>query len=121
MPAALSVVPGTPRDAPAVLALFDDAVAWLTARGQPGQWGTEPFSASPKRVGQAEEWAAGGGLWFAAAGSERAGAIVLGDAPAYVPPPDRPEVYVQVLLTAAAWRGRGVGALLIGHALAVAE
>jgi GNAT superfamily N-acetyltransferase len=50
---------------------------------------------------------------------EPVGAIALGDAPAYVPPPDREEVYVQVLLTAPAWRGCGVGARLIEHAVAV--
>ncbi|MEA2241715.1 MAG: hypothetical protein QOD24_1271 [Solirubrobacteraceae bacterium] len=68
------------------------------------------------------EWAAGGGLWFAVAegaGDEPVGAIVLGDAHAYVPPPDRLELYVQVLLTAPGWRGRGVGARLIEHAVAV--
>ena len=45
-----------------------------------------------------------------------AGAIVLGDALEYVPPPDRPELYVQVLLTAASHRGQGVGARLVEHA-----
>jgi GNAT superfamily N-acetyltransferase len=67
------------------------------------------------------EWAAGGGLWLAVAGDEHVGAIVLGDAVDYVPPPDRPELYVQVLLTAPAWRGRGVGARLVDHALVVAR
>lgn len=68
------------------------------------------------------DWAAGGGLWFAVAeDDEVVGALVLGDAFGYVPPPDRPEVYVQVLLTAPPWRGRGVGARLIEHAVAVAR
>jgi GNAT superfamily N-acetyltransferase len=116
----LRVEPGTAHDAPALLALFDDAIAWLNARGQPGQWGTEPFSARPERVARAEDWARGGGLWFATAGAERAGAVVLGEAPDYVPPPDRSELYVQVLLTASAWRGHGVGALLIAHAHEIA-
>jgi GNAT superfamily N-acetyltransferase len=120
MTSELRVEPGSAHDGSALLALFDDAVAWLTARGQPGQWGTEPFSARPERVNRAEGWARGGGLWFATAGAERAGAVVLGEAPDHVPPPDRPELYVEVLLTAAAWRGRGVGALLIAHAREVA-
>ena len=46
---------------------------------------------------------------------------MLGEAFDYVPPADRPEVYVNVLLTASAWRGRGVGALLIEHAAALAR
>jgi GNAT superfamily N-acetyltransferase len=107
---------GDGADAPRLLALFDDAVAWLVARGQTGQWGAEPFSARPSQVERARGWAAGGGLWFAVDGTGDAGAIVLGDAHDYVPPPERPELYVQVLLTAAERRGRGVGAALIEHA-----
>ena len=109
-------------DASALLALFDDAVAWLVARGQTGQWGSEPFSARPTSVQRVEAWAAGGGLWFARGGSgELAGAIVLGDAHDYMRPATVPELYVQVLLTASAWRGRGVGAALIGRAEALAR
>jgi GNAT superfamily N-acetyltransferase len=120
--AALTIRRGGADDAPRLLTLFDDAVAWLVARGQTGQWGSEPFSAQAAQVSRAQAWAAGGGLWLAmgAGGSERtAGAIVLGEAYDYVPPPDRPELYVQVLLTAPAWRGRGVGARLVEHAVAV--
>jgi GNAT superfamily N-acetyltransferase len=119
--AALTLRHGGAQDAPRLLKLFDDAVAWLVARDQTGQWGTEPFSARPSQVERTQAWAAGGGLWFAVpdAGSEPAGAIVLGEAPGYVPAADRREVYVEVLLTAPAWRGRGVGARLIEHAVAV--
>jgi GNAT superfamily N-acetyltransferase len=118
----LTIVPGTAADAPALLALFDDAVAWLAARGQTGQWGSEPFSARPATVVRVEGWARGGGLWFAQApGEEPAGAIVLGEAHDYVPPATVPELYVQVLLTASAWRGRGVGARLIAHADELAQ
>jgi hypothetical protein len=34
---AIAITAGGPDDAPALLALFDDAVAWLVARGQTGQ------------------------------------------------------------------------------------
>jgi GNAT superfamily N-acetyltransferase len=119
--AALTLRHGGAEDAPRLLALFDDVVAWLVARDQTAQWGAEPFSARPSQAARVHAWAASGGLWFAlpAAGTETAGAIVLGEAPDYVPAPDRPEVYVEVLLTAPAWRGRGVGARLIEHAVAV--
>jgi len=120
--AVLNVRHGSAGDAPQLLALFDDAVAWMVARGQTGQWGSEPFSAKPSRVARAQQWAAGGGLWLAvddSAGDEPVGAIVLGDALDYVPPADCHEVYVQVLLTASAWRSRGVGARLIEHAVTV--
>jgi GNAT superfamily N-acetyltransferase len=111
---------GGADDAAALLALFDDAVAWMVARGQTGQWGSEPVSQQPARVEKVRGWAAGGGLWLALPddgdGDEPIGAIVVGDAHDYVPPADRRELYVQVLVTAAAWRGRGVGARLIEHA-----
>jgi GNAT superfamily N-acetyltransferase len=112
---------GTGADAGRLLALFDDAVAWLLARGQSAQWGSEPFSARPSSAERAQGWAAGGGLWFVVDGTADAGAIVLGAAHDYVPPPSRAELYVQVLLTAAAWRGRGVGARLIEHAAELAR
>jgi uncharacterized protein len=116
-PRAVAIRPGGPGDEPRLLALFDDAVAWLVARGQTGQWGSEPFSAREANVERARAWAAGGGLWFAVGeDGHDAGAIVLGDAHDYVPPASRPELYVQVLLTAAAWRGQGVGRKLIERA-----
>ncbi len=109
-------------DAPSLLQLFDDAVAWLVARGQTGQWGTEPFSKQPRQVARAEGWAASRGLWLAVdQGGTPAGGIVLGEAPDYVPPPERPELYVRWLLTATAWRGRSVGATLIDHAIVIAR
>lgn len=33
---------GGHEDAPWLLALFDEAIEWLVARGQAGQWGAEP-------------------------------------------------------------------------------
>lgn len=110
------------RGADALLALFDDAIEWLVARGQTAQWGAEPFSAKPERVERVRGWADGGGLWLAVDDDAAvAGAIVLGDAHDYVPPAEVPELYVQVLLTAAAWRGRGIGALLVEHAAGLAR
>jgi GNAT superfamily N-acetyltransferase len=142
----LEVRPGGADDAARLLALFDDALAWLVGRGQTGQWGSEPFSAREANVERARGWARDGGLWFAVsrngddagaepddggqtrAGAGRAvrriedaGAIVLGEAFEYVPPPDRPELYVQVLLTRASYRGRGVGRRLVDHAADLAR
>jgi GNAT superfamily N-acetyltransferase len=125
--AEIEVRQGGADDAGRLLALFDDAVAWLVARGQTGQWGSEPFSVREGNVERARDWARDGGLWFAVSRDggvprvEDAGAIVLGDAFDYVPPADRPELYVQVLLSRASWRGRGVGARLVEHAAGLAR
>ena len=72
---------GRPQDAAAVLALFDEAVEWLVARGQTGQWGSEPFSAIEARIARATEWAAGGGLRIAEHDATVVGALVLGAHP----------------------------------------
>jgi hypothetical protein len=40
----LMIRPGDEGDEPVVLALFDEAVAWLVERGQAGQWGAVAFS-----------------------------------------------------------------------------
>ena len=118
----LTVRRGGVDDAAALLALFDDAVAWLVARGQTGQWGDKPFSADPSKRSRVQNFAAQGELWFASDETGvRAGAIVLGDAHDYVPPAACRELYVQVMLTAAAWRGQGVGARLIDHAIEIAR
>jgi hypothetical protein len=55
--ATVHIRPGSADDAPLVLALFDEAVAWLVARGQPGQWGTQPWSQRPSAVGYVKAWA----------------------------------------------------------------
>ena len=67
---------GGPDDAQVVLDLFDEAVAWLVARGQTGQWGTEPFSAFERRVEKVREWAGGDGLRIAERSGEPVGALV---------------------------------------------
>jgi GNAT superfamily N-acetyltransferase len=112
---------GGAGDADRLAALFDDAVRWLVARGQPEQWGTEPFSASPKRMKRVRGWAAGGGLRFAVDDEGDAGAIVLGKATPPAPPADRPELYVEVLLSAVRARGRGVGRVLVERGIAEAR
>src|SRR5437763_1974785 len=99
---------GSAADARLVLALFDEAVAWLVARGQTGQWGSEPFSAQEIQVARAAEWAAGGGLRIAEdAGGEPLGAMVLGARPAWVSPAPAPELYIEVLVTSRRHAGRG--------------
>jgi L-amino acid N-acyltransferase YncA len=119
VPAVLEIREGGPADAEAVLALFDEAVARLVARGEPGQWGTHPFSARERRVAQATEWAASGGLRIAeGADGEALGALVLGARPPWVAPADRPERYIEALVSSRAHAGGHIGGELIRRAVA---
>ena len=112
---------GGPADADAVIALFDEAVAWMAARGQTGQWGTEPMSRNAKMVARVREWAAGDGLWMAEDGGAPVGALVVGERPEHVHPVDEPELYVELLLSSRARAGERIGARLIEHAVALAH
>jgi len=109
---------GRPDDADAVLAMLDGAVRWLASTGRSGQWGPEPFSAEPGRVAQVRAWAAGGGLRIAEAAGVPVGAMVVDEAPAYVPVAEGPEVYVLLLVASRAHAGRRVGAALLRRARA---
>ncbi|PZF92498.1 GNAT family N-acetyltransferase [Micromonospora deserti] len=117
----LALRPGGPADAPTILRLLDDATAWLVARGRTGQWGTEPASADPRRVAQADTWAAGGGLWLAVLGDRPVGALVVGAANDFVPAPTEPELYVNLLVTDRAHAGLGIGGRLLAHAAELAR
>jgi GNAT superfamily N-acetyltransferase len=108
---------GSPADAAIVLALFDEAIAWLVARGQTGQWGSTPFSAIDARVAAAAEWAASGGLRIAEAGDVPVGAMVLGARPEHVSPAPEPERYITALVTSRAHAGQAIGAELVHRAV----
>jgi ribosomal protein S18 acetylase RimI-like enzyme len=108
---------GGPADAATVLALFDEAVAWLVARGQTGQWGSTPFSQIDARVAAAAEWAASGGLRIAEDAGEPVGAMVLGARPEHVSPAPAPERYITALVTSRAHAGQGIGAELVRRAI----
>ena len=97
---------GGPADAAAVLALFDEAVAWLVARGQTGQWGSKPFSEIDARVGAAAEWAASGGLRIAARARSRSARSCSARARSASPPPTAAERYIAALVTSRAHAGR---------------
>jgi GNAT superfamily N-acetyltransferase len=112
---------GGPGDAEAVLALFDEAVEWMVARGQTGQWGTEPLSSSPRMVARVHEWAAGDGLWMADEGGVPVGALVVGERPQHVHPVDEPELYIELLLSSRARAGERIGARLVEHAVGLAR
>ena len=113
----MTIRPGGPGDAKAVLDLFDEAVAWLVARGQTGRWGTEPFSAFERRIERVREWAGGEGLRIAEISGVPVGALVLGSRPPWVEPAASPELYVEALVTSRSHAGQDIGAALIRRAV----
>jgi GNAT superfamily N-acetyltransferase len=105
---------GNARDLPALLDLFDEAVEWMVARGNTGQWGTEPWSAQPRRVERVRGMLDDGDLWLAEVDGEPAGALVVADKHQhYVPPPGEPELYVVLLLVSRRHAGRKIGSTLL--------
>jgi GNAT superfamily N-acetyltransferase len=104
--------PGSAADAPALLALFDEAVAWLVARNQPGQWGTEPFSESEPHRDFVTDLASSG-LTVAEDDGEVVGALVVGEPMRYVEPADEPELYVRLLITSRRRAGEDIGSRLV--------
>ncbi len=123
MPSASAPIlrPGTSDDAPAVLALFDEAVAWLAARGRADQWGEQPFSERPSARAMVERFARSDGLVVAVEsvdGAERVvGALVVEAHPTtYVPAAGEAERFIHLLITSRAAAGRDLGRLLLDHA-----
>ncbi|MDT0320329.1 GNAT family N-acetyltransferase [Streptomyces millisiae] len=113
---------GGPDDVPLILAMLDGAVEWLASLGRTGQWGTEPWSTRPKAVARVHEIVASGTPWIAELDGEPAGVVTLTPGPtAYVDPVDEPEVYVHLLVTDRRFKGHGVGAALLAHAVAEAR
>jgi GNAT superfamily N-acetyltransferase len=114
----MSIRPGGPGDVAAVLALGDEAVTWMNARGNTQQWGTAPWTGDPKRAAAFGDWARGGGMRIAADQDGTVlGAMVITQTPQpYVPPAAERELYVNLLLVSRRHSGQGVGATLIEHA-----
>ncbi|RKT55100.1 GNAT family N-acetyltransferase [Saccharothrix australiensis] len=108
---------GGPADLPAIMAMLDGAVAWLDASGRTGQWGSEPWSADPRRAGRIADRVREDTVWIAEVDGEPAGALTHSPEPMdYVPAVDEPELYVRLLVTSRAFTGLGVGAALLDHA-----
>ncbi|MEQ4723729.1 GNAT family N-acetyltransferase [Nonomuraea sp. B19D2] len=107
---------GRDGDVPVVLGMFDSAVAWLTAQGRTGQWGSSPFTGNERRTRQVTDWLELGGMRIAELGGHPAGCIVVGAAHDYVAPAAEPELYVQALVTDRRYAGHGVGRTLLDWA-----
>lgn len=100
-----------------MLALIDEAVAWMVARGQTEQWGSIPWSERPAASRRVHEMA-GHDLWVALDGDRVVGAVVLGDRPAHVAPVPAREAYVELVVTSRAHSGKGLGGALLDVARA---
>jgi GNAT superfamily N-acetyltransferase len=105
--------PGTPDDEAALLALFDEAVAWMVARDQPGQWGDRPFSERAETRARVHEFATHDGLWMAERDGDPLGALIVGVHPPHVEPIDRSELYIELLISSRKHAGNGIGARLV--------
>lgn len=114
---AVSVRRAVPDDAPAVLGLFDEAIAWFVQIGNTGQWGTEPFSGQKLWQERVAEWCAWPESWVATQPDLGVcGALVLGDAGDYVPAATEPELYVRSLIGSRDPRAKGTGRRLLALA-----
>jgi GNAT superfamily N-acetyltransferase len=113
----------TEGDTPKVVALYDDAVAWLAGRGRSDQWGTTPFSARPDVVALIRARAGSGSMWLAHAGERLLGAIVLDrQAPQYICyAEDVSAIYISGFITSRAPDARSLGQVLLRHARATAD
>lgn len=105
---------GGAEDVPAVLELFDQAVAWLVGQGRAAQWGDRPWSELPERVSTVQRQVDDGDLWIAESGDGTAGALIIAEQPmAYVPAAEERELYIRLLVTARKHIRKGVGTALI--------
>ena len=104
-------------DAPAVLSIFDEIIAWFAEIQNPGQWGAEPWSSQPRQVARVVEACSLPGAWVAEQrdGPIRA-ALVLGEAMPYVPAATAPEIYVRLLVASRHYSARGIGRRLMAFA-----
>jgi GNAT superfamily N-acetyltransferase len=105
---------GSIEDIDTVLALFDANVAWLVERGRSAQWGSEPWSESPRLVEFARELLSSGVVTIAEIEGEVVGTSVVTDCPMpYVPATDEPERYLKLLMSSPKHRGQKIGHHLI--------
>ncbi|HXO08838.1 MAG TPA: GNAT family N-acetyltransferase [Solirubrobacteraceae bacterium] len=112
--------PGSPTDADAVLAMFDEAIAWLVQRGLAGQWGELPFSTRHEPRERVRRILHDDEVRIAEHGGVPVGALAAGGAPPYAPASEVPELYVTLLLSARRLAGNGIGARLLELADALA-
>jgi GNAT superfamily N-acetyltransferase len=108
---------GLSTDDVALLNMWDRAVAWLVARGQAMQWGTQPGSHQPRVREYVRGWVQGPGLRIAELDGQPVGASVIVDTPPeHIPPISRRETYLLFLISDRDHAGNGIGAQLVRRA-----
>ncbi len=109
---------GGPADAGTVLALFDEAIAWLVERGQTGPVGLDAVlgrstRGSPRRPNGRRQ--AGCGSREPATCRSARSCSARGRSTS--PPPPEPERYITALVTSRAHAGQDIGAELVRRAI----
>ncbi|ALG07515.1 GNAT family N-acetyltransferase [Kibdelosporangium phytohabitans] len=118
----MRIRPGDGSDLDSIMALGDEAVAWMVSRGNTEQWGTLPWSANPARLERMRGILAEGDLWVAELDGEPVGVLIVSDKPdPHIPPAGEPEVYVRLLLTSRRHAGKKIGSQLLDKAVSVAR
>jgi GNAT superfamily N-acetyltransferase len=118
----ITVRPGTIEDFDFVIALMDEAVAWLAGQGRTGQWGSEPISTLTPSVEFLRREVESNDLWIAEIDGRSVGAMLLGEVPTqYVEPVEERELFLHLLVTSRRVIGQGVGRALVDRAIEVAR
>jgi GNAT superfamily N-acetyltransferase len=114
-----------PEDAAGVLRMLDGIVQWLAAQGRTEQWGTDAWTARPELVDRVEGRIARREMRLMEdedGVGELLGVVSLAEkSKDYVSPPPEPELYVDLLATSRAAKGRNVGGLLLTESRAEAR
>lgn len=118
---AIDIRPGSVTDEEAVLALFDEAIAWLVDRGLSGQWGEQPFSTRPEMREVVLRTLRENEVRVAEHEGQPVGVLAAGACPPYVPGNPVPELYVSLLISSRRLRGEGIGARLLALACELAR
>ena len=110
---------GGREDVPLILRFGDEAVAWMNARGNTQQWGSEPWTGGKsEREAQFLKRADTGGLRVLEDedGTPLGAMVITEERQPYVPDAEERELYVNFLISSRAHAGRGVGRALIERA-----
>jgi ribosomal protein S18 acetylase RimI-like enzyme len=117
----LQIREGSVSDEAAVLALFDEAVQWLSERGLSGQWGEEPFSERPDGRALINRTLSENEVRVAEHEGAIVGVLAAGACPPYVPGNPVPELYVSLLVSSRRYGGNAIGSRLLDLASELAR